>query len=560
MKKNTNIDEKNVCDDYLNFEGIECLSKKYHTGKLNIKEILKKNGVSIRKKNDTRHNNEYVVSDYHIEKYPNENGFHYIAKSKDGNYTTSDYMNNGGYLTSYIKSNYKVEIPSLYERRKYYQTTGEYWWEKWFDIVKIKDEEVKKCPYCEWSTIDVENKSGMFLTHLKKVHNIDKYKHLEKYPEDRNYLSLKNKTKNRQMETDKDNFVVCQICGKKYARLGKKHLSTHGITRNEYIDKFGFEVLSNNYYRFLKETMTHLNTELKPTKVSKGEEEIKKFLEEYDVEYLHNDRKILNGKELDIYIPNLKLAIEYNGLFWHKEGIRNKDRNYHLYKLECCREKGISLIQIYEDELQNKKELVFSKLRQLLKLNNDKPKIQARKCVVREIYKEEAENFLEKNHIQGFGSGTIYLGCFYNEKLIGVMSFKKENNNTQDWELTRFATDNEYVCQGVGGKLFSFFLKLKNPDKVKSFADRRWTVNEENNLYIKLGFSFVGYTKPDYSYYCPKIERMERIHKFRFRKDRLNKKYGFPLSMTETEMCNELGCTRIWNCGLIKYIWSKTKE
>ena len=137
------------------------------------------------------------------------------------------------------------------------------------------------------------------------------------------------------------------------------------------------------------------------------------------------------------------------------------------------------------------------------------------------------------------------------------MAFKEDSKSNCTWELTRFASDYDYICQGVGGKLFKYFVDKYNPEKIKSFADRRWTVDECNNVYVKLGFKFDGYTKPDYRYYSQKLDRYKRFHKFNFRKQIMHKKYGFQLTMTESEMANELGLKRIWDCGLIKYVWRK---
>ena len=61
----------------------------------------------------------------------------------------------------------------------------------------------------------------------------------------------------------------------------------------------------------------------------------------------------------------------------------------------------------------------------------------------------------------------------------------------------------------------------------------------------------------DYNEY---VNKFQRFHKMRFNKKTLSKKYGFPLTMTETEMVKELGYDRIWDCGLIKYIWKKPEE
>lgn len=287
--------------------------------------------------------------------------------------------------------------------------------------------------------------------------------------------------------------------------------------------------------------------------VSKQEEEICEHLKSSGVtEIITSCRNIINGKELDIYLPEYKIAIEYNGLFWHTEKVHS-DKNYHLKKLELCKEKGIKLIQIFEDEYVSHKDIVLSKISHLLHTSEKLPKIMGRKCVVKEINKKTSKKFLEHNHIQGAGQGSLHLGAYYNDTLIAVMSFRQEENI---WELTRFASDNSYVCQGVGGKLFKYFVKKYDPDEVKSFADRRWTIDEENNLYLQLGFKFERYWGPQYRYYKPQDGPI-RHHKFGFRKNKLHKKYGLPLTMTETEMTEKLGYIKIYDCGLIKYIWKK---
>ena len=78
-----------------------------------------------------------------------------------------------------------------------------------------------------------------------------------------------------------------------------------------------------------------------------------------------------------------------------------------------------------------------------------------------------------------------------------------------------------------------------------------------NNIYTKLGFVIDKINRPDYKYYNEKVNRFERVHKMRFNKRALSKKYGFPLTMTEIEMARELGYDRIYDCGLVKYIWRK---
>ena len=269
---------------------------------------------------------------------------------------------------------------------------------------------------------------------------------------------------------------------------------------------------------------------------------------------IQNSRKEIYPYEIDIYIPSLKTGIEYNGILWHSDKY-TKDHNYHLKKLEKCQKAGIKLIQVFEDEFENNKDIVLSKIKHLINKDNNGEKIYARKCQIKKIDRNSASEFLCNNHIQGFSNSTVYLGAYYLNDLIGVMTFKKDSIPGK-WELTRFATLNGTRCSGVAGKLFTYFIRKYNPEEVKSFADRRWTINENSNVYVKLGFEHCGYVKPDYRYF-KHSDGIIRQHKFNFRKQILHRKYGLPLTMTETEMTKKLGYSKIYDCGLIKYIWTK---
>jgi len=436
--------------------------------------------------------------------------------------------------------------------------TGNYWWEQWFDIIKIKNISTKKCPYCSWETKDIENRSGAFENHLKKVHNKTKMEYLNEYPEDKSYFTVANKTIDRQISTNPDEYVVCGICGKKFSRIDSRHLNKHGITKKEYIEKYG-ETISQKLHKRQSKLMKDINLTLTRSFISKPEQEIIEWLNSQNIQS-KRDRKILGGKEIDIYIPDKKIAIEFNGNKYHTEWFGGKTRQYHLNKTNICKTKGISLIHIFEDEYFYKREIVYNKLSHILGLQKKLPKIMGRKCIIKEVDKNISKEFLTKYHIQGYDPSTIHYGAFYNDKLIAVMSFLKTKNNSNEWELTRFASDYNFICQGIGGKLFKYFIKNLDPDSIKSFADRRWTIDENNNLYVQLGFKFDTYTAPDYKYYNTNVDRYKRWHKFGFRKNILLKKYPdkVNINMTETEMVKTIGYDKIWDCGLIKYIWNKS--
>ena len=433
------------------------------------------------------------------------------------------------------------------------------------------------------------SKNNIFIEKARQIHN-DKYDYSKvNYVNSRTKVCIICPTHGEFWQTPHNHLkgYGCAECGKE-----KSHLSK--ITTEDFIVK-SKEIHGNKYdyskacYKtcdtkvciicpehgeFWQTPSNHINgsgcpkcanekrknTLLKDTKLfidaatlihgEKTEDEIISLFSE--IEHQQHNREILNGMEIDIYIPSLKLGIEYNGLRWHSEEF-GKDHRYHLDKLNKCNEQGIKLIQIFEDEWINHRDICESKLKQICVLNTN-PKIYARKCEIREISnKNEVYEFLDKNHIQGRTGFTIALGAYYQNNLVGVMTFKKEKEGY--WDLNRFATDINYQCVGIGGKLFKHFTRNYPFIEIKSFADRRWTTDPTNNLYTKLGFDFDSYVPPSYWYYNPKINPYIRFHKFGFRKQHLHNQYGLPLTMTEHEMTTALGYTRIWNCGLIKYVY-----
>lgn len=283
---------------------------------------------------------------------------------------------------------------------------------------------------------------------------------------------------------------------------------------------------------------------------SKAEDEIhsyiRTFVNENDI--VRHDNKLLDGLETDIYLPKFGISFEFDGLRWHSEEFC-KDRNYHLLKTEISESKGVHLIHIFEDEWIEHHDLVLEKIRHFLG-KNDSLVIGARKCTIKLIHKDDAKPFLDRYHIQGWTTSTLYYGAFYNNNLVGVMSFLREYDG--NWNLTRFTTDSSYRIPGLANKIFKKFVTENNPIQVKTFLDRRWS-HSNCNVYDRMGFKLDKTLKPDYRY----VVGNKRMHKFGFRKQILHRKYGLPLSMTEKEMCDKLGFHRIWDCGLFRYVWKK---
>jgi hypothetical protein len=266
-----------------------------------------------------------------------------------------------------------------------------------------------------------------------------------------------------------------------------------------------------------------------------------------------NCKTVLTNKDIDIYIPHLKLAIECDGLYWHGEINGNKDKKYHLNKTIECENKNIHLIHIFEDEWMLKKDVVKSKLTNFFKQNDS---IYARKCVIKPINNDECQKFLINNHIQGKDNSSIQYGLYYNDKLVMAATFGNlrmimgNAHQKNVYELYRLCSSINVV--GGASKLIKHFIKQHSPIKIISYADRRYTYRH-NAFYEKIGFKLINEGVPNYWYYG-KYTNYKRFHRFSFSKQKLSTKLeNFDESLSEWENMKNNGYDRIWDCGSIKY-------
>lgn len=275
---------------------------------------------------------------------------------------------------------------------------------------------------------------------------------------------------------------------------------------------------------------------------SKPEQEIADYIKSiYDGQVLSRDRHLLNGVELDIVIPEKKIAIEFDGLYWHNENVVSWDS--HVNKTNACEKLDYQLVHIFEDEWRDKKEIVKSRISGLLGKND---RIFARKCEVGQLDSSTTTDFLNECHIQGACSSKFHYGLYYNDELVSVMTFGKSRFAKNEFELLRFC--NRLYTNVVGGasRLLSHFLEDHQEIKTLiSYADRRWS---KGNLYEAIGFKKVHITDPAYFY----IVNSVRENRVKYQKHKLIAAGADP-DKTEYEIMKERGYLRIFDCGTIKY-------
>lgn len=495
-----------------------------------------------------------------------DEGFVIVARCKKTNKSFEDYENKSGIITQHITSLFpEFVLPSPFKRRKFFKENNRFWYEDFFEIIQVPSlrAETKKCKFCDWNTSDLENKSGCYTTHLSKIHGktIDEY--VSEYPEEKALFKthFEKLEKRKVMLSCKQNFIECRICGEKMSKITNTHLwAKHKISLFEYRASYESTLSDSSLDKFRKLYDNNLK-ELPNTFISKPQAEISEFIKNLGFSVETNNKSLLSGTELDLIVLDKNIAIEFNGLFFHSEKSGKKDRLYHKKKTELAKSKDIRLIHIFEDEWQNKKEIIKSKISHILGVNSGR-KIHARKLKLRLITKQEKESFLNSNHIQGSDDSSIFIGALEGETLCAVMTFdnKRSMNREKDhsmdvFELKRFATDIKMIIPGVASRLLRFFIANFKPKKIISFADARWSA-ESGNLYDVLGFSFDKVLPPDYSYTFYKSGKAYRFHKFGYGKNSIKRKFPdvYDCNKTEWEMMQEKGFDRIWDCGKIKYL------
>jgi hypothetical protein len=257
---------------------------------------------------------------------------------------------------------------------------------------------------------------------------------------------------------------------------------------------------------------------------------------------------VLYPQELDIVIPQYNIAIEFCGLYWHSDAHNRMSNNYHLNKQQRCKDLGIRLITIFEDEWLHKNEIVKNILRYVLNKHN--AAIYARKCEIVTIPDTPTKKqFFDTYHLQGDGRGSITYALRHDGIIVAMMTFIKLKNGV--YELNRYATSHTNVVGGFSKLLKYFCTHNSSWVKIISYADRRWS---DGNVYFVNNFKLTNVSRPSYYY----VIQNKRFHRRGFMKHLLPKKLqNFDPLLTERENCDNNGINRIWDCGQLRFEMTK---
>jgi hypothetical protein len=345
----------------------------------------------------------------------------------------------------------------------------------------------------------------------------------------------------------------CKVCASKtdtQARFTSileynniKLLGEYSTTQTPVLVKYPCEhehlVIPNNIVTSNSGTICRVCTPT--TQISSYELEIREFIaNNYSGWVEYSDRCILEGKELDVVLPDIGIAIEFNGSKWHSEEYKNS--SYHINKTNMVEAFGYMLIHITEQEWLDSKNIVKSRLLHIIGCGS-RTRYSARNLRVTQI--PFPKEFLDNNHIQKAGSITKYnYGLFSGDAMIACMTFGKPRfSKAADYELIRYCTLVNSSIIGGASKLLSAFRK-QYPGSILSYADRRWS---QGNLYKTLGFTWVHNTPPNYKYYKYKYALSRYKCQKHLLKTLLPKYYDENLS--EHQIMKNAGFFKVYDCG-----------
>lgn len=245
------------------------------------------------------------------------------------------------------------------------------------------------------------------------------------------------------------------------------------------------------------------------TVTSKQENEVVDFIRSiYKGTIFHrkyeNRHLIPNTKEIDIILPELKLCIEYDGLYFHSSKFRTN--NFHVHKTKECEKLGYRLIHIFEDEWIHQRKIVKNKLKHIIR--KDHPRIFAKNCEVSTIDDTTKNAFMTKYHILGADHSKIRYCLKYRGRVVAMATIIKSRfSKAHQWELSRYATISNFVIVGGFGKLLSHFEREHKPCSIVAYSDKRWS---NGDMFMKLGFRLIKATRPSkfYVYHSRRLGRL----------------------------------------------------
>ena len=275
------------------------------------------------------------------------------------------------------------------------------------------------------------------------------------------------------------------------------------------------------------------------------------------------------GKEIDIFIEDLKIGIEYCGLFSHGESERLrclgskikkkalKGREYvktdyddptlfHKIKLNKAENLGFRLITVFSNEWKKDNEKVKAILKAQLGKNAT---IVAATVELREISTKDLRAFIKSYSILEYEKASKAFGLFYKNELVATISGLFSNNKNV---VIMANLCYKFDFTVVGGtkilvEALEEWAKSNGISEIRAWTDNRWSNGSE---YKESGYVFTCEFSPSFKYF----DNRGKI----YARNEVNEEKLISMGAagdTEWEMAKSVKMDRIWDCG--KKVWSK---
>ena len=227
---------------------------------------------------------------------------------------------------------------------------------------------------------------------------------------------------------------------------------------------------------------------------------------------IERHQRLLDGREIDIFIPDKNLGIEFHGLYWHSEPFRGK--YYHSEKHNSALALDIRLIQIFEDEWNNHQYEIKLRLNELLcnttTLTNAQP-------------------------LSHTTTGNVVEISVFDQ----VVSFTQ---TADAWVMN----SHPFITEAAITSAFGYFVRELGPHAVIMHVDHRWM---SDSLPTSLNFEYrassaprVWYIDRDTWLRVGKPEVIEHLHRIG--------------TLGSKKMYIKENYLRIWDCGYSTWVWT----
>lgn len=328
---------------------------------------------------------------------------------------------------------------------------------------------------------------------------------------------------------------ICKKCGSNEKKPLKKFIElsgnfTHGC--------------NNCWTKYTKtEEYAALMLQRSPGFTSEGETDVMNWIKN-DLN-IHCEKTKIGRFEIDVFIPEVNIGIEYNGLYWHSEA--HKTPSFHLRKTNYLKKCGVRVIHVFEHIWRDRNKQIKNYI--ISAIGKNQHKIGARKCELKEVDIKEARAFINENHIQTSPPNIkLAVGLFFEEKMVCMASFGSHHRSRNKIVMNRLASLPGYSVSGGISKIMKYASEYFKEDII-TWSDNSISTGDG---YIKSGWEKEKTLSPDYFY----TNNIKVFSKQSRKKSAVNT----PEGMTEHQHALNDGLLRVYDCGKTRYIWKYVKK